>query len=303
MTQVPWPTGLMTALVTPLQGDRLDLPSLSKLIDRQIAAGVNGFVVTGGTGEYGALTFEERSLLFREVVSVVAGRVAVVAHTGCLSTNEAVRLGQVAQEAGVTGLLVASPFGEPINWRERYAFYREIAANAALPIMIYNTPPAGLLTFDQIKALGDLPGITAIKDSSGDQELMGDLLAWAQRSELAVYVGKDSFLYEAIVTGARGAVFGVANIIPELLVPLIDELRTRGSTAASLEAWRNLRPLLRFLERSENYVALCKVGCRMGGLDVGEVRAPYLMPSQAEIETLGTLLTEARSAAGIPHAI
>ena len=290
MADFVWPAGQLTALVTPLRDDRVDLPALEQLVERQITAGVTGLVVTGGTGEYGALTFDERCLLFSHVVRVAAGRVTVVAQTGCLATADALRLGEAAQRAGVGAMLVASPFGEPINWRERYAFYRQVSASASVSVMVYNTPPAGLLTFDQIRMLAELPGVTAVKDSSGDPELMGDLLAWARDAGVAVYVGKDSFLFEAIAAGARGAIFGVSNFIPGLLARFVETLLARGLSGENLDSWYRLRPLLRFMERGENYVALCKVGCRMVGLDVGEVRAPYLVPAAAETDELRTLL-------------
>lgn len=280
----PWPKGLVTAIVTPLNGDALDFKALAALIDYQIANGAAGLVVSGGTGEYGTLSFEERSRLIVQAVTLTGGRIPIIAATGCLSTRDAIRLTEVAQSAGVLGVLVASSYGESINWRERYTFYQELDASVSLPIMIYNTPPAGLLTFDQIRQLSELGHVTAVKDSSGDPELMGDLTAWAKQRDFGVYVGKDSFLHEAICAGARGAVFGAANVIPAALSRLIALLQASGSSAESLELWARVRPLLRVMERAENYVALCKVGCKLRGIDVGEVRRPYLMPGAAEIE-------------------
>jgi 4-hydroxy-tetrahydrodipicolinate synthase len=183
-------------------------------------------------------------------------------------------------------LLVASSYGETINWRERLAFYSEMDASVSVPMLIYNTPPAGLLSFEQIRQLSELKNVTGVKDSSGDPELMGDLLAWAKPHDFGVFVGKDSFLYEAISTGARGVVFGAANFIPGQLSKLIALLQTRGSDAESLALWAKIRPVLRLMERATNYVALCKVGCRFRGIDVGDVRPPYLMPDADEAALL-----------------
>ena len=286
MSTKHWPSGLMTAIVTPLKKDKVDPDALSMLIEHQIKAGVSGLVVSGGTGEYGALSYDERSALIRESVRLAKGRVPIIAATGRLTTADAIRLSNDAAGSGAAGLLVASPYGEPINWRERLAFYKKLTAAVKTPVMIYNTPPAGLLTFDEIRQLAELPNVSAVKDSSGNPELMGDLNAWARTNDFSVYVGKDSFLYEAISTGARGAVFGAANIIPELLVELISALRSKGSSPASLELWSRIRPFLRFTEVATNYVGLCKAGCKLRGIDVGEVRAPYMMPSAKEVEQL-----------------
>jgi 4-hydroxy-tetrahydrodipicolinate synthase len=290
VTTSAWPVGLLTALVTPLRDDALDVNALAHLIEYQITNGVNGFVVSGGTGEYSTLTFDERSTLIRETVRITDGRVPVIAATGCLATRDTIRLSLDAGAAGVHGILVASSYGEAINWHERYAFYTQVDASVSLPIMIYNTPPAGLLSFDQIKQLAELKNVTAVKDSSGDPEVMGDLVTWAKDTGFGVYVGKDSFLFEAIFNGADGAVFGAANFMPKQLSTLIADLRAEGATLDVRTRWARIRPLLRLTEYAANYVGLCKVGCKLRGIDVGGVRAPYMMPQADEIAAFETSL-------------
>jgi 4-hydroxy-tetrahydrodipicolinate synthase len=292
MTVAAWPQGLVTALLTPLKDDEVDLVAFKTLIDYQIANGATGLVVSGGTGEYSALSFEERSLLFSSALEFAAGRVPVIAATGCLTTKEAIRLSQDAQGSGVAGLLLASPYAEGLNWEERFAFYTTLNANLSIPIMIYNTPSSGLLTFEQVRQLSTLSNVTAVKDSSGDPELMGDLLAWGKTIDFGVYVGKDSFLYEAISTGATGAVFGTANFVPAELSDFIAGLQANGPTPEAFGAWHKLRPLLRLMEHSANYVGLCKQGCLMRGIDVGDVRRPYMMPPKAEFAQLEKCLAD-----------
>ncbi|CAB4942965.1 MAG: hypothetical protein F2840_05180 [Actinobacteria bacterium] len=298
MTNKPWPAGLLTALVTPLTDDALDTNVLRILIDRQIDAGVSGLVVGGGTGEYGLLTLEERELLATTAVEAVGGRVPVVLHTGALTTRDAIRLSQQAEQVGADGLLVASPYGESINWRERVRFYEDLVAAISLPIMVYNTPPSGLLTLSEIQELAELPNISAVKDSSGSPELMGDLVEWVEGTDFAVYVGLDSLLYDAVRCGARGAVFGSANLIPKPLFAIVRSLLAEGPTPDSAALWREIRPFLRFTERSPNYMALCKAGLILQGFEVGQVRAPYLMPDDAEIKELSDRLASVDRAFG-----
>jgi 4-hydroxy-tetrahydrodipicolinate synthase len=288
----PWPSGLLTALVTPMKDDEIDISLLPSLVEGQIEAGVNGFVVGGGSGEFGALTVEERQRLAEAAVAAVGGRVPVVIQTGALTTRDAVRLSRHAEQAGANAIMVASPFGEPINWAERLRFYEVVTDAAALPVMIYNTPPSGLLTLEQIHRLAELPHVNAVKDSSGSPELMGDLVEWAAGADVAVYVGLDSLLYDAVHTGARGAVFGAANLIPAPLGAVARSVRDTGGNADSVALWRRIRPLLRFMEESPNYVALCKAGLALQGFAVGDVRAPYLMPAAREVEELRNRLED-----------
>jgi 4-hydroxy-tetrahydrodipicolinate synthase len=280
----PWPAGLLTALVTPMKDDDIHVAALRPLVDVQIDAGISGFVVGGGTGEFGALTVAERTLLAEGAIAAVDGRVPVIVQTGALSTRDAVSLSRHAERVGATAIMVASPFGEPISWPERVAFYELITAAVSLPVMIYNTPPSGLLTMSHIRQLAELPHVSAVKDSSGSSELMGDLIEWVDGTDFAVYVGADSLLYDAVRAGARGAVFGAGNVIPGPLSALARSLHDHGATAESAALWRRVRPLLRFMECSSNYVSLCKAGLAVQGVDVGEVRAPYLMPDAEEVK-------------------
>lgn len=290
MTSMNWPAGVLTALVTPLQDDEVDVGALEALVEQQVSGGVNGLVVGGGTGEFYTLTMVERQLLATETVRAVGGRIPVVVQTGALSTRSALTLGRQAEAAGASALMVASPFGDPINWAERLRFYEVVSGAVSIPVMIYNTPPSGFLTFAQIRELAELPNITAVKDSSGSSELMGDLLAWAG-PEFGVYIGSDNLLYEAIGLGARGVVFGTANLIPQQLSALVTTLRETGGTPALQALWQqHLRPFLRFVESSPNYMALCKAGLALLGLPVGDVREPFLMPAQGEVDELARRL-------------
>lgn len=296
MTNSPWPAGLLTALVTPMQNDEVDAAVLAQLVDRQIQAGIKGLVVGGGTGEYGALTLGERRSIADEVIRAAAGRVPVIVHTGALTTRDAVALSRHAEGAGADAIMVASPFGESINWRERLTFYDVLTSSVELPVMIYNTPPAGLLAFEEIQQLAELPNVSAVKDSSGSPQLLGDLVDWAESTGFAVYVGWDSLLYDAVRIGARGAVFGAANLIPGPLGAVAQNVLAHGPTDESAALWRHLRPFLRFMERSPNYMSLCKAGLSLQGLAVGDVRPPYLMPDEAELKELGERLDDVRRA-------
>ncbi len=287
-----WPKGLLTALVTPLRDDSLDLKALSALIDFQIGEGAAGLVMSGGTGEYNFMTLDERKALFQAAVEYADARVPVIAATGCLATRDTIALSQAAEKAGASGLLLTSAFGEPINWRERTNFYRQVGEAVNIPIMVYNTPPAGLLTFEQICELSELPNISAVKDSSGDPTLMGDLLDWSRNTEFGVYVGLDSFMFEAVAGGATGAVFGTGNFIPGELSHIISLLQSDGKFQEARSAWVNIRRLLRFMEQTSNYVAMCKIGCGLRGIDVGPMRLPNLMPETAEIDQLRSHLAQ-----------
>jgi 4-hydroxy-tetrahydrodipicolinate synthase len=296
MSRHDWPSGLVTALVSPMKNDRIDPVATRQLIERQVQAGVGGVLVAGGTGEHGALSLDERRQLTRVVTEALDGRLPFIVQSGALATRDAVKLSQDAQEIGAAGVLVPAPFGEPLNWREKQAFYEEINDSISLPIMLYNTQSAGLMTMEQIEKLAGLSNVGAIKQSSNDATLFGDLLAWSTTTDFAVYTGWDDLLAPAVLGGAHGALLGAGNVVPEMIVEVLN-LCYRRQLGPELEAaWGRLRPFLRFIGESENYVSIVKLGAQMRGLDVGDVRRPYLMPLESEREALAEALRKLEGA-------
>jgi 4-hydroxy-tetrahydrodipicolinate synthase len=293
MTTAPWPTGLITALVTPFSNDQLDMNALGMLLERQIEAGVGGVLVCGGTGEFGALSQGERHELADEAARVLAGRLPFFVQTGALATRDVLALSLHAQHIGAAGILVASPFGEPLSWRERMHFYEQVATTVDLPIMIYNTQLGGFLSLAQIEQIASLPNVGAIKNSSYDATLMGDLLAWSAETGFRAYVGGDSLLAFGAANGAHGALLGTGNVIPDELLTVI-HLCQKGMLSQDL--WQQMHTFLRFMEKTSNYVAACKVGVQLSGLEVGDVRAPYLMPPADERNTIAQHLRALKEA-------
>lgn len=287
-----WPAGVMTALVTPFKGDEVDVAAVETLVERQVRAGAAALVVAGGTGEFRALAIEERKRLAEEVVRAAAGRLRVIVQTGAEATRGVLELSRHAAGVGADGLLVASPFGEPLTWREKHAFYEQVNAVSEVPIMIYNTLPAGILTLEQLTSLAELDKVSAIKESSYDMLVLGDVLAWAvETNQVDVYVGADSLTLDAVRAGAVGTLTGISNFIGPELATLVELARRGEEGAANARAlWPSIRALSRFMETTSNYVALVKLGCAQRGLEVGPVRGPYLMPTDDEAGAFSKLL-------------
>jgi 4-hydroxy-tetrahydrodipicolinate synthase len=290
MSRHDWPAGLVTALVTPMKDDGIDCGATRSLIERQVQAGVAGVLVAGGTGEHGALTMDERARLTREVAEALDGRLPFIVQGGALATRDAVKLSMDAQKIGAAGVLLPAPFGEPVNWREKLAFYEEVNDSISLPIMLYNTATAGLMSLEQIAELAQLSNVSAIKHSSSDATLLADLVTWAKTADFAVYTGWDDQLAPAVLAGAHGALLGAGNVVPELIVEVMNLCYRRQLDSEFDAAWGRLRPFLRFIGRSENYVSVVKLAVRLRGLDVGDVRRPYLMPQDEERDALAAVL-------------
>jgi len=286
-----------------MSNGELNLEAVGPLVESQVKAGVAGVVVAGSSGEFLALTLDERRQLAEEVVRSAAGRLTVVVQTGTHATRDTLDLTAHAARVGADGVLVATPFGDPLTWSETRAFWTALDAAGDLSAMIYHIEPAGLLTVDQVAQLSELETVTALKESSYDMLLLGDLVAWAtEHGDFDVYGGADTFTEDAVRAGAIGTLTGVSNFLGAELSALLARVWSgEGATKEGREFGGAFRGLARFLETASTYVGLVKLGCADRGLEVGPVRAPHQMPSAQEADTLERLVgAVARAYAALP---
>src|SRR5262249_31422112 len=135
--------GVLTALATPFGSDgSIDTTLLRALVDRSIDAGVHGVVACGSTGEFAAMTTDERRLVVETGADHVSARGPVVPQTGATSTALAVELSRHAQDVGADVVMVVAPYYEPLTLAETLDYLRTVAAAVDLPVMLYNLPSA-----------------------------------------------------------------------------------------------------------------------------------------------------------------
>lgn len=285
-------TGILVALPTPFSSDgsQVDVDALAAHIDRLIAAGVHGIVPGGSTGEFTALTVEERKLVVEACVKAADGRVPVVAGTGALSTAEAIDLSVHAAQVGASALMVVPPYYDATTVEELHAYLAAVHQASGLPIMYYNIPSAtGMkLTARQIADLAQVEGVEYLKDTSGDAVALTELL-FDHADTITAFNGWDTLTFYGLAAGAKGSVWGATNIIPELSVKLWDAVAVRGDLEEGRELWSRIWPVCDFLE-SCNYAAAVKTGMALMGHPVGPVREPFTMLGDVERETFEALL-------------
>ena len=139
-TSVNW-SGPMPALTTPFDdAGRIDERAYADNLDRLLAAGATGFVAGGCTGEFWALSHDERKRLAEVTVKAVAGRGTVIVGTGCVTVDETVALTRFAESVGCDGALILPPYFVKLTDDEIFAHYSDVSDRVGLPILLYNIP-------------------------------------------------------------------------------------------------------------------------------------------------------------------
>jgi 4-hydroxy-tetrahydrodipicolinate synthase len=277
--------GVYTPVVTPFDEDgEVDLDTLTRVVEFQLENGIRGIVANGTTGEYYAMSFDERVSVMRHVREVANGSAQLVAGCNTGSTREVIRLGEQARELGYDALLLSAPHTSLPSQRELAAHYAAVAAGVGLPIILYNYPArAGVeIGIEALDALADLPEIAAIKESSGDFSRFLTLRRrYAGRVE--VMCGSDDQAVDYFSWGVRSWLAGTANALPLHHVVVL-EAANRGDHALAHRLFDGMLPWVQNCE-SGSYNQKAKLGLAHRGIHCGAVRAPLLPldgPAQAE---------------------
>ena len=162
--------GVATAIITPMTAEGVDYERYGKLIDWQIAEGVQAIVAAGTTGEGSTLSDEEHRAVLKYTVDRVGGRVPVIAGTGSNDTAYALDLTRYACEIGADAMLVVTPYYNKATQNGLIRMFTEIADASTKPIILYNVPSrtgCNILPAT-CAALAEHPNIAAIKEASGN---------------------------------------------------------------------------------------------------------------------------------------
>jgi 4-hydroxy-tetrahydrodipicolinate synthase len=292
--------GSITALATPFRADALDLEAFARLIDQQLAAGTQGLVVAGSTGEAHALDDHEFERLLRCAVEHVRGRVPVLAGTGGANTRKTIMTTRRAQACGVDAALVVTPYYVRPTQDGLLRHFSEVADHGGLPVVLYNVPSRTGCDLQPAVAarLSRHGGIVGIKEAVGDAVRVAELVA-LKSTHFSIFSGDDPTCMRAMLAGADGVVSVASNVAPHALRALCDAARTGDiDTAARIDA--GLSDLYELIGIEPNPIPV-KWCLHLLGLGGAEPRLPLLTLSAAHRERAARVVAALSSAVQVRH--
>jgi len=282
-------SGSIVALVTPFKEGKIDFPKLDELVRRHIDAGTNGIVPCGTTGESATLSHEEHEQVIGAVVRAADGRIPVIAGTGSNSTSEAIRLTRFAQESGADGALLITPYYNRPTQEGLYRHFAQVAAETDIPLVLYNVPSRTGVNMlpETVIRLSELKNVVGIKEATGNIDQAVEIL---RAADLDVLSGDDSMTLPLMSVGAVGVISVAANVVPEMMVDLVD-LAADGDYKAARELHLKLFPVFKALFLETNPIPV-KAAMEIEGLIQGELRLPLSEISAPNREKLAKALRE-----------
>ncbi|MBU3931400.1 MAG: 4-hydroxy-tetrahydrodipicolinate synthase [Proteobacteria bacterium] len=283
--------GALVAIVTPFRNGKVDEQALRKLIEEQIAAGTDGIVPCGTTGESTTLSHEEHDRVIEITIDAVRKRVPVIAGTGSNSTAEALRLTRHAWEAGADGALLVCPYYNRPTQEGLYQHYRTIAEEVPIPIIIYNIPgrTGTNLLPETLARLAEIKNIVGVKEASGSLKQMSDVIQLCG-SDFDVLSGDDIFTLPLLAIGGKGVISVISNVVPADMAEMVDVFATGDLEQARALHYR-MAPLIDVLFIETNPIPVKAALAMMGKIEY-ELRLPLCRMSEKNEGTLKKVMQD-----------
>ena len=282
--------GAYSALYTPFGKDgSVNEEMIEKVVEYGISRGLRGFYLTGSTGEGFLLSSDERKRVYSRAVKAAGGRAKLIAHVGCMATDDAVDLARYAAKVGVDWVSSVAPvyFGQ--SFEAAYDHYRRISSATDLPFMIYSL--GADIVPDRDAKFFDLKNVKGMKYTNYKYWTVQTLRN--RLSKKAVFfAGADEQVLSGLATGVFSGCIGTSqNVLPAHFAEICRlVVKNDFAAAAKLQA-----EVVRFVELlvSKPNGSWHKSMMRYIGLDCGEARAPNGRPlSRTELKELFARLDE-----------
>jgi 4-hydroxy-tetrahydrodipicolinate synthase len=277
--------GIIPPILTPIRPDEsIDVASLRRLIDFQIAEGVHGIWVLGTTGEFASFSRPERAAAVEAAVDAVAGRVPVIANISDAATRLAIEHAKDAAAAGADAIALLPPYYYVNEQDELLEHFRRLREQVDLPLLAYNIPQNVKAKFgvETILKLGQEGTIVGLKDSQNDLDWFRQVMTGARERGITLrgFLGTRYLIDAGLLAGAHGAIPGIANIAPRLCVDCYEAAR-RGDFAAADAATAKLIGVTKISgtvkggsQTAANFATMKVALKQMGVIDTGLVTTP-----------------------------
>ncbi len=279
--------GAGIAIVTPMKDNlEVNYDKLEEIIEMQIAGGTDCIVIAGTTGEGSTLTMEEHKKVIKAAVDFTKKRIPVVAGTGSNCTQTAVELSLDAQEAGVDGVLVVTPYYNKATQNGLIKHYSQIADSIKLPIIMYNVPSrtgCNILPETAATLFNSKENIVGMKDATGNIEQGVHTMALTD-GKLEMYSGNDDQVIPLMSVGGLGVISVLSNIAPTYVHDMCTSF-LEGDTKKAMEMQLKAYPLIKQLFCEVNPIPV-KAAMNLMGMNVGSLRMPLTELEEGHVDAL-----------------
>ncbi|MBC8060754.1 MAG: 4-hydroxy-tetrahydrodipicolinate synthase [Clostridiaceae bacterium] len=279
--------GSGVAIITPFNEQGINFKKLEELIEWHIESSTDAIVICGTTGEASTMSDQEKKETIKFTVDMVNKRIPVIAGTGSNNTAATISMSRWAENIGVDGLLVITPYYNKTTEKGLFEHFKVIATSVKTPIIIYNVPSrTGMNILPKtVLKLTEFKNIVAIKEASSNIAQITEIKALCG-NRIDVYSGNDNETIAIMSIGGIGTISVSANIIPRQIHDMCTFF-LQGKTQEALQLQLKYFALTAalFIETSPIPV---KTALNLMGKKVGNLRLPLCDMIEGNLEVLKT---------------
>ncbi len=282
-------SGAFTALVTPMRNGEIDTEAFENLLEKQIAAKIEGVVVCGCTGEAATLSVKERFQLIETAVRISRKRISVIAGTGTNSTQESIELTGQAKQIGADAAMLITPYYNKPTQEGLYRHFMSIADEVEIPMILYNVPSRTGVCLEPatLDRLYVSRSFAAVKEAGGRVDIVSDIISTC---DITILSGDDALTLPMMALGAKGVVSVISNLVPDKIRTLAESL-LEGNLGMAGQIHYELLPLVRaaFIETNPGPI---KAMLNQRGLMENELRPPLAPLGKVSLQKLTGVVDE-----------
>ena len=287
------PKGIVVPIVTPVTADgQFNEAAYRDLIEYLASNGIHGVFPFGTTGEFYAFDLGFYTHILEVTKDAVRGRMDIYAGANDITTKGAANIAKAVEKVGgIDALSVLTPMFVSQTQYEVSEYYREIASETSLPIIIYNNKPKTNVTVEPVTVakLAEIDNIIGVKDSTGDMTNTEEYLRLTRGIPgFHVMMGRDTLIYAALCYGAAGAIASCANVAPRIAVDIYEKFQAKDDEGA-LDAQFKLSAL-RIATNKGTFPVTLKEALKLIGHDCGDCVKPIQPLSDAQRAELREVL-------------
>ena len=283
---------ILTPMVTPFKENQsVDYEAAVSIAEKLVEDNkADSIILSGTTGEFFTMSFEERVKLFKVIKGAVSDKIPLIAGVGCASTIETIALVKKAEELGFETVMVVSPYYTKPNQNQLYLHFKKVAESVNINIMVYNIPIfTGVnVNPETLAKLAEIKNIVAVKEEAElNPKQMTDFIN-VTPDDFIIYCGDDTMVLEAYAQGGTkrigGIISGASHIIGTQLRKMI-EMFNEGNVQETAKMQQKYLPLYRVMGQNGRFnpCSLLKEAMKMVGYNAGIPRLPLTPGTEEEI--------------------
>ncbi len=287
-----------TAVVTAFDSNgKVDIKANKNIYDHLINGGIDGIVLMGSTGEFYAMSEEQKIELIDIAVKHINNRVKLYVGTGCMNVEDTVKLSEYALNAGADGVMIISPYYFALTDESIEYFYDQVAEQIKGDIFIYNYPDRTAHDVNPeitYKLLKKHKNIVGYKDTVTDMTHTLKLISTISEEfpDFMVFSGFEEYFALNVMSGGYGCIGGLPNLYPEVFSQWANAVNLKNVDKIS-EIQKKVNKYSDLYSIGKPFISIMKKAMKLHGVEMEDYcKEPLIRANEVETEQLKKLMIE-----------